>query len=62
MFSSLTGGRWYPSDYTAPALAGALADGRATYRLAYYAPIRPKDKKEHKIRLPVLPQGCPAFD
>ena len=51
MFSSLTGGRWYPSDNTAPALAGAIGDGRASYRLAYYAPVRQKDKKEHKIRL-----------
>jgi VWFA-related protein len=51
MFSGLTGARWYPSDYTGSALAGALVDGRAAYRVAYYAPVRPKDKKEHKIRL-----------
>jgi len=51
MFSSLTGGRWYSSDNAAPALAGASADARGSYRLAYYAPVRQNDKKEHKIRL-----------
>jgi len=51
MFSSLTGGRWYPSDNASDAIAGALADARGDYRLAYYTPLREKDKKEHKIRL-----------
>jgi VWFA-related protein len=51
MFSKLTGGRWYSSDDTAGALTGALADGQGNYRIAYYSPIRAKDRKEHKIRL-----------
>jgi hypothetical protein len=57
MFTSLTGGRWYASDNAAAALTGATADGRGSYRLAYYSPIREKDKKEHKIRLDSLRKG-----
>lgn len=51
MFSSLTGGRFYPTNDAREALATAIADGRGAYRLAYYSPTRPKDRKEHKIRL-----------
>jgi len=51
MFSSLTGGRLYPTDNTPEALSAAIADGRGNYRLAYYSATRPKDRKEHKIRL-----------
>ena len=29
----------------------AIADGRGSYRLAYYTPVREKNRKEHKIRL-----------
>ncbi len=57
MFASLTGGRFYPSDNTGTALTDALADGRGSYRLAYYSPIREKDKKEHKIRLQTARKG-----
>ncbi len=51
MFAALTGGRWFPSGNAEQALAGALADGRGAYRVAYYAPYREGDRKEHKIRL-----------
>jgi VWFA-related protein len=51
MFAALTGGRWLPSGNTELGLAEALADGRGAYRLAYYAPYRENDHKEHKIRL-----------
>jgi len=51
MFSSLTGGRFYSSDEIPGALADALADGRGSYRLAYYSVARSNDRKEHKIRL-----------
>ena len=57
MFSSLTGGRLYPTDDASEALARAIADGRGTYRLAYYSPVRPKDRKEHKIRLESSKKG-----
>jgi VWFA-related protein len=57
MFASLTGGRLFSSDNAAAALAAATADGRGSYRLAYYSPIREKDKKEHKIRLESLRRG-----
>jgi len=57
MVSALTGGRWYPSDNAEPAFAGALSDGQASYRLAYYAPIREKDRKEHKIRVESSQRG-----
>lgn len=57
MFASLTGGRLFPSDNAAAALAEATADDRGSYRLAYYSPIREKDKKEHKIRLDSLRKG-----
>jgi len=51
MFSSLTGGRLYPTDNTPEALSAAITDGRGNYRLAYYSPTHPKDRKEHRIRL-----------
>jgi VWFA-related protein len=51
MFSSLTGGRWYPSDNADRAIADAFSDARATYRLAFYSPIREKDRNDHKIRV-----------
>jgi VWFA-related protein len=57
MFASLTGGRFYPSDNTGTALTDALADGRGSYRLAYYSPVREKDKKEHKIHLQTARKG-----
>lgn len=57
LFASLTGGRWYPSNNTSDAIAGAMADSRGDYRIAYYSPIREKDKKEHKIRLESTHKG-----
>jgi VWFA-related protein len=51
MFASLTGGRWYPSNRASEALEAVTHDGRGAYRVAYYAPVRENDKKEHKIRL-----------
>ncbi len=51
MFASLTGGRWFSSGNAEQALAGALADGRGAYRVAYDSPYREGDRKEHKIRL-----------
>jgi VWFA-related protein len=57
MFSVLTGGRWYPSDNAAPAIAASIADGRGNYRVAYYSPIREKDRKEHKIRIESVRKG-----
>jgi VWFA-related protein len=50
-FASLTGGRWYSGNTSAPALSGAVADGRGSYRLAYYSPVSKNDQKEHNIRL-----------
>jgi VWFA-related protein len=49
--SSLTGGRWYPSGEIEDALNGISADARATYHVSFYSEVRPKDKKEHKLRL-----------
>jgi VWFA-related protein len=49
--SSLTGGRWYPSGEIEDALNGVSADARATYRVSFYSEVKPKDKKEHKLRL-----------
>jgi len=57
LFASLTGGRWYPSNNTSDALAGAVADSRGNYRMAYRSPIREKDKKEHKIHLESMRKG-----
>ena len=57
MFSALTGGRWYPSDDVDRALADSLADSRGRYRVAYYSPIREKDRKEHKIRFDSTRKG-----
>ncbi len=45
MFASLSGGRSYPSDQTGAALAGATADARGGYRLAYYTPVLEKTKR-----------------
>ncbi len=58
MFSSLTGGRLYSTDNTPEALSAAIADGRGNYRLAYYSPTRPKDRREHKIRLESSRKGA----
>ncbi|HTS48379.1 MAG TPA: VWA domain-containing protein [Bryobacteraceae bacterium] len=51
MFSSLTGGRLYPTDTIPDALANAIAEGQGNYRLAYYSAARSNGRKEHKIRL-----------
>jgi hypothetical protein len=32
-------------------MTDAVRDARAYYRVAYYSPIRPNDRKEHKIRI-----------
>jgi VWFA-related protein len=50
-FAALTGGRSYPSGNSDSALADSRADGRGSYRVAYYSPSREGDRKEHKIRL-----------
>jgi len=50
-FAALTGGRSYSSGNSDSALADSRADGRGSYRLAYYSPSREGDRKEHKIRL-----------
>jgi VWFA-related protein len=57
MFSGLTGGRWYPSDTAERAIADSIADGRANYRVAYYSPLREKDRKEHKIKVEAARKG-----
>lgn len=57
MFASLTGGRWYTSGNTDDAINGAMADSRATYRIAYFSPWRAKDRKEHKIRVEAAQKG-----
>ncbi len=57
MISNLTGGRWAPSDAIDSALASALADARANYTIAYYAPMSEKDKKLHKIHLESTRKG-----
>jgi VWFA-related protein len=51
LVSAQTGGRWYSSGRTSDALAGSAADARASYQIAYYAPVRQGGPKEHKIRL-----------
>ena len=45
-----TGGRWYSSGRTADALAGVATDTRASYRLAYFSPVR-ANAKASKIRI-----------
>jgi len=57
MFSALTGGRWYPSDNVDRTLADSIADSRGRYRVAYYSPIREKNRKEHKIRVDATRKG-----
>ncbi len=57
MFSALTGGRWYPRDNAARALADALTDARGSYRIAYYSAAPEKDGKEYKIRLDTPRKG-----
>lgn len=48
--SSLTGGRYYPSDNIDPAIRQAIAEGRAQYTVAY-APDQKWNGKFHKIRI-----------
>ncbi len=57
MLSNLTGGRWFASDAIETAMAGASADARGNYTVAYYAPISEKDKKFHKIHLESARKG-----
>ena len=49
--SATTGGRWYSSDDIDRAAAGARADARGSYVIAYHTPILEKDKRYHKIRV-----------
>jgi hypothetical protein len=56
-FSSLTGGRLTANGTSEAAIAGALTDGRGTYRLAYYAPVRESGGREHKVRLDSVRKG-----
>jgi hypothetical protein len=54
MLEALRGVPRAPVDLRGPcedAVADAMRDARAYYRLAYYSPIRPNDRKEHKIRI-----------
>lgn len=51
MFSALTGGRWYPSDYAGPALTDSFAASRGSYTVAYYSTAPENNRKEHKIRV-----------
>lgn len=57
MLSSLTGGRWYASGEIEDAINGTSADARGNYRVAFYSEYRPKDKKEHKLRLETERKG-----
>jgi len=44
MYAELTGGRWYSSGRTDEAIAGAMADARGRYRLAYSPVAAAKSK------------------
>ena len=56
-FSALTGGRSYASDAAGQAIAEALTDSGATYRIAYDSQVSEADRKEHKIRLDAKRKG-----
>ncbi len=56
-FASLTGGRWYTSGNAEQALAGALADSQSSYPLAYYSPIREKDRGQLALQFAFYNQG-----
>ena len=56
-FAVLTGGRSYSSGSTGIAINEAIADARASYRLAYYPAMHEKDRKEHKIRVETVRKG-----
>jgi len=57
LFSDITGGRAYPSDYTRTALTEALNDGRGAYQVAYYSPVLERGSWEHKIRVDAVRKG-----
>jgi hypothetical protein len=56
IFASQTGGRWYSSGRTDVAIAGAIADARGTYRLAYAASPG-DDRKPPKLRIDAVRKG-----
>lgn len=51
MLAEMTGGRWYSDHRVQQAVADALADTRASYRLVYAAPAREKSDRQLGIRL-----------
>jgi hypothetical protein len=55
--SSLTGGRWYPSDATGLAITQAVTDARATYQIGFYPPAKNWDGKSHKLRVSSVRKG-----
>ncbi len=57
LIAAQTGGRWYASGRTADALAGAAADARGRYELAYYSPAHEDRSKEHKLRVESARKG-----
>jgi len=56
-FAGLTGGRLYSSDAADVAIAEAMTDADANYRIAYDSSVRKIDNKEHKIRLTATRKG-----
>ena len=57
LIAAQTGGRWYTSGGAAAALAGAAADARGRYELAYYFPAREDRAKDHKLRVESARKG-----
>jgi VWFA-related protein len=57
MLPELTGGRSYPRDHSDRAIADALTDSRASYRIAYPSAAPEKDGREHKIHLDTMRKG-----
>jgi VWFA-related protein len=51
LVAGLTGGRVYSSGRSSDAITGVSNDARASYQLAYYAPLEGTAPKEHKLRV-----------
>ena len=57
LVSAQTGGRWYASGRTDDAIAGVSTDARASYRIAYRAPVHAGGPRMHKIRVESARKG-----
>src|SRR5262249_23294066 len=55
--STQTGGLWIPTDRTEAAISQAFSDERATYRIAYYAPLGNFDGRVHPLRITTSRKG-----